>query len=63
VGTATANGMADRSSIPGTDMRFSLPHSIQAGSGDHRTSAPIGTGGCFPMSGKAPHVCICRDQE
>jgi hypothetical protein len=40
--------MADgRISSPGGGQEFSLLHIVQTGSGVHRTSYPIGTGGFF----------------
>jgi hypothetical protein len=51
VGIATGYGLDAPGSIPDS-ARFSLPHSVQTGSGIHPASYPMGTGGSFP-GGKA----------
>jgi hypothetical protein len=54
-GIALGDGLDDRGSrvrFPTGAGNFSLHHSVQNGSGDHRASYPMGTSGSFP-GGKA----------
>jgi hypothetical protein len=51
VGIATDYGLDDQgggSSSPGRVKKFLLRHIVQTGSGVHRTSYKMGTGGSFP---------------
>jgi hypothetical protein len=51
VAKATGYGLDDRSSrvrFPAKAGNFSLPNSVQKGSGAYPASYPMGTGGSFP---------------